>query len=65
MRHTWLAINKPWSFPVSDKNAAISAAIIAHVDAGMTPRQAIDTVLGSGAFDRIAGEIWEAFQRKG
>lgn len=50
---------------MSEKDAAISAAILAHVDAGMTPRQAFDTVLGAGAYERTANMLWEAFQKQG
>jgi hypothetical protein len=28
----------------------------------MTKQQAFDAVIGEGSYDRLAGEIWEAFQ---
>lgn len=44
------------------KTQAISAAIAAKVEAGLTVRQAFDAVLGAGAWERLAGEVWEALQ---
>lgn len=41
------------------KNAVISTRIAALLEAGLSHREAIDTVLGVGTFDRIAGEVYE------
>ena len=38
---------------------AISKAIIEKISCGMEVKQAIDAVLGSGAFDKLAGEIYD------
>ena len=45
-------------------NAKISAAILTNVCAGMTLEQAIDSILGPGAFMKLAGEVWEAARAK-
>jgi hypothetical protein len=44
------------------KSQAISALILARVANGETLKQAFDAVLGAGAYDRLAGEVWEALQ---
>ena len=41
------------------KNAAISAKIVANVNAGMTVAEAYDAVLGQGAYLRLAGELYD------
>ena len=46
------------------KNAIISAKILAHVQAGMTLRQAFDAVLGEGAYSKLAGEVYDALRAK-
>ena len=43
-------------------NAIISARILAHIEAGMTVRQAFDAVLGAGAYERLAGEIYDTMR---
>ncbi len=45
-----------------NKNAAISARILANVAAGMTIDQAIDAVFGQGAYLSIAGDLYEALR---
>lgn len=40
----------------------ISARILVLVAAGMTPREAFDAVLGAGAFEKMAGEIYDALR---
>lgn len=45
-------------------NAMISAAILAKIAEGMTPRAALDAVLGEGTFEQLAGELWEALRAK-
>lgn len=44
------------------KNQAISALILAEVAQGKTIQQAFDAVIGEGAYEQLAGEIWEALQ---
>lgn len=44
------------------KTQAISALILAQVAEGKTIQQAFDAVIGPGAYERLAGEVWEAFQ---
>ena len=46
------------------KNAAISAKIIAHMNAGMTLPQAFDAVLGEGAYMKLAGEVYDELRAK-
>lgn len=46
------------------KNQQISALILAHVANGMTIREAIDAVFGAGAYERIAGEVYDAIRAK-
>ena len=48
----------------AQKNAKISGMIMAGVQNGQTLTEAMDAVLGSGAFDRIAGDVWEAMQTR-
>lgn len=44
------------------KQQAISALILAHVASGKTIQQAFDAVIGEGAYQQLAGEVWEALQ---
>jgi hypothetical protein len=44
------------------KSQAISALILARVANGETMQEAFDAVLGAGAYQRLAGEVWEALQ---
>lgn len=44
------------------KNATISARILANVAAGMTVDQAIDAVFGEGAYQQIAGDLYDALR---
>lgn len=44
------------------KNAAISARILEEVEGGKTLQQAFDAVIGSGAYEKIAGELYEQFR---
>lgn len=46
------------------KNAEISARILALRAAGMTIREAIDAVLGEGAYKQIAGDLYDALRAK-
>ena len=46
------------------KNAAISGKIIGLILAGKTVPEATDTVLGEGAFMRIADEVYTALRAK-
>ncbi len=42
----------------------ISIRILALEAAGMDLKDAFDAVLGSGSWDKVAGDLWEAFQKK-
>lgn len=44
------------------KQQAISAMILARVASGETIQEAFDAVIGAGAYERLAGEVWEALQ---
>jgi hypothetical protein len=44
------------------KAQSISALILARVANGETLKEAFDAVLGAGAYERLAGEVWEAHQ---
>lgn len=46
------------------KNAAISAKIIANVQAGMTLPEAFDAVLGEGAYLKLAGDLYDQLNAK-
>jgi hypothetical protein len=48
----------------AQKNAAISAAILAHVAAGKSLPEAMDAVLGTGTFMREAGALYDALRAK-
>jgi hypothetical protein len=48
----------------AQKNAAISAAILAHVAAGKPLPEAMDAVLGTGTFMREAGALYDALRAK-
>lgn len=48
----------------AEKNALISAAILAHKAAGLSTREAFDRVLGAGAFERMASDLYEALKAK-
>jgi hypothetical protein len=48
----------------AEKNALISAAILAHKAAGLSTRESFDRVLGAGAFEKLAGEIYETLRNK-
>lgn len=45
-------------------NAQISARILRRVQAGMDIRQAFDEVLGQGAYERMAGDLYDAIRAK-
>lgn len=45
-------------------NAKISAAILAHRLAGKSLREAFDAVLGTGSYEKLAGEVYEALRNK-
>jgi hypothetical protein len=44
------------------KNAAISGMIMARVQSGETLKEAFDAVIGAGAFEKLAGDVWETFR---
>lgn len=41
----------------------ISARIVALVATGMTLPAAMDAVLGAGAYDQLAGDLWQALRQ--
>jgi hypothetical protein len=45
------------------KTQAISALILNRVAQGQSLQQAVDAVIGAGAYERLAGEVWEALQQ--
>ena len=47
-----------------EKTSAISAAILAHIAAGMAPNAALDAVLGEGTFSRLAGELYDELRAR-
>lgn len=46
------------------KNAAISARILAHVNAGKSLPEAYDAVFGAGAYQKLAGEIYDELRSR-
>ena len=52
------------SLPRADKNALISARILALVAQGMEPGAALDAVCGAGTFDRMAGDLYDRLRAK-
>lgn len=59
---------KPLRAPEPDvealKNAQISAAIASRVAAGAAVSEAIDAVLGVGAYAKLAGDLHDALRAK-
>jgi hypothetical protein len=49
----------------TETNAKISARILAAVGMGATLREAFDAVLGAGAFEKMAGEVYDALRSEG
>lgn len=45
-------------------NAKISAAILLNLKNGMSLPEAVDAVLGAGAYMKIAGELYDALRTK-
>lgn len=43
----------------AQKNAKISGMIMARVQNGQTLTEAFDAVIGAGAFERLAGDVWD------
>jgi hypothetical protein len=46
------------------KNVLISATIMALKDAGLDMKTAFDLVLGEGAYDKVAVEVFDIFNAK-
>lgn len=46
------------------KTQAISAMILARVAQGQTLPEAFDAVIGDGAYERLAGELWEELRAR-
>lgn len=47
----------------TDKNQTISLRILALVLAGKTLAEAMDAVLGAGAYEKLTGELYEALRK--
>jgi hypothetical protein len=47
------------------KNAAISAKIVAAMNSGLGLVEAFDSVLGEGAYMKLAGEVYDALRARG
>lgn len=45
-------------------NSKISAAILMNVANGMSLKAAFDAVLGTGAYEKMAGQIYDALRAK-
>lgn len=48
----------------SETSAVIGARILALKATGLSTRQAFDQVLGAGAFDKLAGDLYDALNAK-
>ena len=46
------------------KNQEISLMILGKMAQGMTVREALDTVLGEGTVEKLAGELYDALREK-
>lgn len=46
-------------------NQTISFQIVALMGSGADLRTAFDAVLGEGAYDKLAGELWEELRSRG
>ncbi len=46
-------------------NAIISARILTHLAAGMTMKDAVDTVLGAGQHDALVSDLYNALRKEG
>lgn len=49
----------------AEKNARISAMLLAHVNAGKSMRQAWDLVFGEGAYEEFAGNLYDELRSRG
>ena len=47
------------------KTQAISAMILNKIAAGMTAKEAINAVLGAGAYEKLAGEVYDELRARG
>lgn len=47
------------------KTQQISAMILSKIAGGMSTKEAINTVLGAGAFEKLAGEVYEELRARG
>lgn len=46
------------------KNAQISQAVLNNVLEGMSPRDAFDSVLGVGSYEKMASELYDELKLK-
>lgn len=47
-----------------ERNAAIAARILSHRAQGKTMREAFDAVLGQGAYQQLADELYDTLNAK-
>lgn len=47
-----------------DKNATISARILFHIASGSTQEEAIDAVLGAGAYAKMVDDLYHGLRAK-
>lgn len=47
-----------------NRNTEISAAILAAIAKGADTREAVDSVLGEGAYERLASDLYDALRAK-
>lgn len=47
-----------------NKNEQITKALYAQIAAGKDAREAIETVFGKGAYENVAGQLYEALRAK-
>jgi len=50
--------------PQEQANQKISLLILAHMASGKTHREAFDAVMGDGAWDKFAGELYDKLRAK-
>ena len=49
---------------IMDKNAQITKMLASLIASGMDVKQAINTVFGAGAYEKMAGNIYDALREK-
>lgn len=46
------------------KQQIISAKILSEINSGKSLKDAIDSVLGQGQYEKLAGNVWETLNAK-